>query len=330
EQRFAQAVALARTALAAELPGALHAFARFQLGRGELAQAQPLLAEARRLLVEARGDGAKVLLARVHQDEGDLASSQGQLQIAAQSYALAIDVLGEREHGDDLETVEPSRRLAATLARTGRAAEACELLAQLVELLEAAQGGAHPSVGVVLSDLATATWAMGKADEVEPLYRRALSMLEPRPEGVELYLANVLTQLGSLALYGKNERLEEAQRLYHRALAITEVMLGKEHPEVATLFKHLAVAHMKAEELERAEPLARAALRIEDRFDASGFRALNAASILGSILFQRGQHAAAVPLLERTVRGLTAAQAPANVLGPIEQQLAEAKSKAAR
>ncbi|MCP4307664.1 MAG: tetratricopeptide repeat protein, partial [bacterium] len=68
----------------------------------------------------------------------------------------------------------------------------------------------------------------GRYDEAEPLYRRALAILE-KVLGAEH--PAVATSLNNLAeLYRDQGRYDEAEPLYRRALAILEKGLGPEHP----------------------------------------------------------------------------------------------------
>jgi len=57
-------------------------------------------------------------------------------------------------------------------------------------------------------------------------------------------------------------RLEEAEPLYRRALAIDEQSYGPNHPAVATVLNNLAELLGATNRLEEAEPLYRRALRI--------------------------------------------------------------------
>jgi Flp pilus assembly protein TadD len=56
--------------------------------------------------------------------------------------------------------------------------------------------------------------------------------------------------------------LEEAERLYRRALDIKERLLGPEHPEVGTTLNNLAVVYRRRGRLEEAEALYRRAIDI--------------------------------------------------------------------
>ncbi|MGH8521729.1 MAG: tetratricopeptide repeat protein, partial [Gammaproteobacteria bacterium] len=76
----------------------------------------------------------------------------------------------------------------------------------------------------------------------------------------------VATDLNNLAqLLQDTHRLEEAEPLMRRALAILEKILGAEHPSVATALNNLATLLQNTYRLEEAEPLMRRALAIDEQ-----------------------------------------------------------------
>jgi CHAT domain-containing protein len=99
--------------------------------------------------------------------------------------------------------------------------------------------------------------------EAEPLYRRALSILEKRlgPEH-----ANVAVSLNNLAIVlEETNRSAAAEPLYHRALTIVEKSLGPEHPRVARSLINLSTLLRRANRLAEADPLARRAVSILEK-----------------------------------------------------------------
>ena len=69
---------------------------------------------------------------------------------------------------------------------------------------------------------------------------------------------------GLAGLYRKQDKNEQAEPLYQRALAIQEKMLGPEHPELATYLNNLALFYEAQGDYEQAESLFQRALTIRE------------------------------------------------------------------
>jgi tetratricopeptide (TPR) repeat protein len=100
-------------------------------------------------------------------------------------------------------------------------------------------------------------------EQAEPLYERALAILE-KVLGSEH--PNVATSFNNLArLHDEQGHYEQAKLLYKRALAIQEKVLGPEHPHIATSFNNLARLYDTQGRYEQAEPLYKRALAIVEK-----------------------------------------------------------------
>ncbi len=104
----------------------------------------------------------------------------------------------------------------------------------------------------------------GQYAKAEPLYRRALAILE-KALGPEHPI--VATSLNSLAeLYRDQSQYAKAEPLYQRALAIREKALGPEHPDVAMSLNNLAGLYDETQgQYAEAEPLHVRALAILEK-----------------------------------------------------------------
>jgi tetratricopeptide (TPR) repeat protein len=99
--------------------------------------------------------------------------------------------------------------------------------------------------------------------EAEPLFRRALAILEKssRPDH-----PNAATGLNNLAeLLRETNRHAEAEPLYRRALAIDEKSFGPDHFNVAIRLSNLAALLGETNRYTEAEPLLRRALAIDEK-----------------------------------------------------------------
>jgi tetratricopeptide (TPR) repeat protein len=138
-------------------------------------------------------------------------------------------------------------------------------------LLEAAKFGPDdPRVAVTLHNQANLAAAQGKAAAAEPLYRRALALLQkargddhPQVAMARLGLADFLTGQG---------RTADAEPEYRRALECLEQALGAAHPIVASALDRYAAMLRRAERPAEAEPLEARARAIRARQAASARR----------------------------------------------------------
>jgi tetratricopeptide (TPR) repeat protein len=124
------------------------------------------------------------------------------------------------------------------------------------------EAGIAAPTGRLLNQLGLLFYSKARHREAEPLYRRALAIVEASlgPEHPE-----VAIRLNNLALLLKTtNRLAEAEPLYRRALAIDEASYGPEHPDVAIDLNNLAGLLYATNRLAEAEPLFRRALAIDE------------------------------------------------------------------
>jgi tetratricopeptide (TPR) repeat protein len=99
--------------------------------------------------------------------------------------------------------------------------------------------------------------------EAEPLYKRALAILE---KALGPDHPDVATALNNLAnLYPARGRYTDAEPLLRRALGIYEKACGPDHPNVATSLFSLASLYMWQGRYTDAEPLFRRALTIREK-----------------------------------------------------------------
>jgi tetratricopeptide (TPR) repeat protein len=111
--------------------------------------------------------------------------------------------------------------------------------------------------------VALLNYAQGRYAEAEPLFKRALAIMEKalRPDHPDV--ANFLNNLASL--YQAQRRYAEAEPLYKRSLAIVEKALGAEHPNVAASFYNLAWLGVAQGEWAKAADYWRLATKLIER-----------------------------------------------------------------
>ncbi len=112
----------------------------------------------------------------------------------------------------------------------------------------------------ILNNLAELYREQGKYAKAEPLYVRALAILERHVGAEHPETARIL---GNLAvLYKMQGKYAQAEPLYVRALAIREQQLGAEHPAITSDLNNLAVLYYDQEKYAQAELLFKRALAI--------------------------------------------------------------------
>ncbi|MEO8605194.1 MAG: tetratricopeptide repeat protein [bacterium] len=114
-----------------------------------------------------------------------------------------------------------------------------------------------------LSDLADLYRTQARYEEAEPLFRRAIALLERRGDGARAMLAR---PLNSLALVYRAQGLyERAEPLCRQALTILEALNGPEHPSTAAALGNLLTVYLAQGRYGEADPLFRRAVAIKER-----------------------------------------------------------------
>lgn len=144
------------------------------------------------------------------------------------------------------------------LSRAGKYSEALPLAQAMVASLEKTNNSRD--LAGALNNLAQVYAAQGHDDQAEPLYKRAIALME---KALGLDSAEVAPELNNLAaLYQRQSRFSEAEPLFKRALAVREKTLPREHPDVGQSLNNLATLYVKQERYADAEPLFQRALVI--------------------------------------------------------------------
>lgn len=99
--------------------------------------------------------------------------------------------------------------------------------------------------------------------EAEPLYQRALHILEQDMGPEDPFVAATLDGLASL--YCAQGKYREAEPLYQRALHTLEQSLGLEHPDVTSTLNNLAILYREQGKYGEAKPLYQRALHIVEQ-----------------------------------------------------------------
>jgi tetratricopeptide (TPR) repeat protein len=194
--------------------------------------------------------------------------------------------------------------LSAQIARinalgdAGKYAEAIPLAEALVARLE--KSPASRDYAGALNNLAELYRSVGRDADAEPLYKRAIAIME---KAVGLNSVDIAPELNNLAaLYQRQGRHAEAEPLFKRALALSEKSLPPGHPDVGRALNNLATHYEKQDRHADSEPLFRRALAIYEK--AAGPDSPAVATLLnnlGQVLKAEGREADAEPMIKRSL-----------------------------
>ncbi|KQT25175.1 MULTISPECIES: CHAT domain-containing tetratricopeptide repeat protein [Bradyrhizobium] len=146
----------------------------------------------------------------------------------------------------------------SALMSAGKYAEALPLAQAMVASLEKTNDGRELSAA--LNNLGQVYAGQGRDDLAEPVYKRAIALME---KSLGLDTGLIAPELNNLAaLYQRQGRFTEAEPLFKRALAVSEKSLSREHPDIGRALNNLATLHVKQERFADAEPLFQRALAI--------------------------------------------------------------------
>src|SRR5579871_4712838 len=155
-----------------------------------------------------------------------------------------------------------SREAGKQAFEQGRYAEAVALDRDALEAAEQKFTAESVEVAACLNDLAGVDTALGKFDEAESLYRRALNIWSKIPNS-EASEAQVLSNLG--VLLRSRGRYPEAETIARQSLEIHARVFGAEHPDTATTLGNLGELYSVEGRYAEAEAAFRRALAIREK-----------------------------------------------------------------
>ena len=155
-------------------------------------------------------------------------------------------------------------------------------------------------VAPILRAIGDARCGLNDWEGGETYYREALARMEALGVGESSEAAGLLCNLGYLL--DKQERYEESEEAYHRALVTRTRALGKDHPDLVPILNNMAYRFMNLGDLQRAQGLLERALVIVEAVVEPDHLALaEPLNNLGELYRRQGNTAGAVPLLQRAL-----------------------------
>jgi CHAT domain-containing protein/Tfp pilus assembly protein PilF len=190
---------------------------------------------------------------------------------------------------------------SAKIAALGDAGKYTEAIA-LAQAMLANQEKRPPSrdLAGALNNLAQLYGDVGRDADAEPMYKRAIAIME---KAVGLDSVAMAPELNNLAaLYQRQGRYGEAEPLFKRALLLCEKSLPPGHPDVGRSLNNLATLYERQDRHADSEPLFARALAIYEK--AAGLESPAVATLLnnlGQVYKSEGREADAEPLIKRSL-----------------------------
>ncbi len=193
--------------------------------------------------------------------------------------------------------------LANAVRGHGDVVRAEQLLLEGLALQEQLRGPGDIEVAKLSTNLASLYDQRGDFARAEPMYQRALKIVQTRNlRSDDSFLAVLLTNLG--LLYQNRGDLDAARPLLEQALQLRETLLSgqPDHPQIATAAINLASNYQESGKLEAAESLYKRAFDIFARRSELDTRPVSTLSVnLAMVHLLRGEYDRAEPLYQRSL-----------------------------
>ena len=184
------------------------------------------------------------------------------------------------------------------LSGAGKYSEAIPLAEAMLAKLE--KGPPTRDLAGALNNLAQLYGDVGRDAEAEPMFKRAIAIME---KTVGLDSVDIAPELNNLAaLYQRQQRFAEAEPLFKRALALSEKQLSPTHPDLGRALNNLATNYEKQERHAESEALTRRALALYEK--VAGPESPAVATLLnnlGQIVKAEGRYDDAEPMIKRSL-----------------------------
>jgi tetratricopeptide (TPR) repeat protein len=259
-------------------------------------EAERAVREAVRLFAAAEG-GQSPNLASALVEHGRLLELLDRLEEADAAHARALAILRplieEPTTDNEPEIVEELVRLTAraeaargsTLRARGLLREAEAAYSEVLRLVEARLPAGDLLIAEILNGLGVVYKFLGRYGDAEPLYRRALAIVEAAGQTDDE--ATLLHNLGGLA-HARGD-FAAGEPLARRSVELRESLLGADHPTVAADRANWGALLEGLGRLDEAERAYADALGVfEARLGPDSLEAASAWSALGAVQHSRG------------------------------------------
>jgi tetratricopeptide (TPR) repeat protein len=167
-----------------------------------------------------------------------------------------------------LRTSDPNHDLCVVLNILGevyikenRPKDAERTLAVALSLARNGRDSADRVVSDILGNLGGLQLRQGKYRQAEQSFQKAVEIHQKNAAAANLNFAETLNALGTL--YGLQSRYSKAEEVLQRSLKITEELLPPWHPDLAFLLENLAVVENKLHHFDASETYFRRTIAIQ-------------------------------------------------------------------
>ena len=201
-------------------------------------------------LVEATDGADSILMARMLNDQGELAREQSRYGDMLALHQRSLEIREAQLGATHPDVAKSLGNIGVALRNLGRNEEALAHHERARSVRETSLGPDHPSVANGLQSEGVVLMGLGRYGEAQQRYERALRINE-RVYGEEHpSVAGNLDNLGSaLDAQGK---YEEAKAVLERALGLREALLGPQHADVAFSLTNLSAVLQSLGDVEGA------------------------------------------------------------------------------
>ena len=230
--------------------------------QGRYREAEPYFLEARRMTLEAWGEG-HIAFGASSTTLGELYHRMGRYDEAAAMKQEGLRILRPTMGERSWEVGSALKSIGVTLYHQGKHEEALATLEEAHEILIEAVGTDHSTVAALLTAKGDCYHSVGRLDDARVVYVEALH-IRRRVHGEEhpcvaLAFANIA---GILSKQGQHD---EAVEMYSKALAIYSRALGIDDREVAMVHRNMATVKHRSGDVAGALESAREAVRIYNK-----------------------------------------------------------------
>lgn len=232
--------------------------AEFYLGQGNLAKAKAYQIQALRLLERKQGFSNLLLLVAPLNGLANIWFAQGQIPQARQSLERALDIVERTLGATHLLAVRILEQLAQIHVLQGNPQRALQMQKRVAEIQEFALMPSTPGHAVVLSRLAKHYHQADQDTLAKPLFLQAKEILMNTSGPYHGARVEILVTLAELAKKDASQNpweLRQAMEALKSALAISENMKGRDHPDLVPILKNLAEVYQKMGRLDQSRLL---------------------------------------------------------------------------
>ncbi|KAN0070367.1 TPR-like protein [Elaphomyces granulatus] len=254
---------------------------------------------------------------------GTLYADQGKLDEAEKMYQRALQGKEKAWGPGHTSTLGTVNNLGLLYADQGKLDEAEKMYQRALQGYEKAWGPGHTSTLNTVNNLGILYKSQGKLDEAEKMYERALqgkekawgpdhtSTLDTEKAWGPDHTSTLDTVNNLGVLYADQGKLDEAEKMYQRALQGKEKAWGPDHTSTLDTVNNLGTLYADQGKLDEAEKMYQRALQGKEKaWGPDHISTLNTVNNLGLLYADQGKLDEAEKMYQRALQGYEKAWGP--------------------